>query len=99
MKKWHLQLQQLPDRRIDFYFPSFLGAIAYRVFRTQDKFKVKLIHGAIHSGAIIFAILGLITVFDFHNVNHIPNLYSLHSWIGLATVILFACQVSRTKVI
>ena len=43
---------------------------------------------------MVFAIGGLITVFDSHNktAKPIPNLYSIHSWIGLSTIIFFVLQ-------
>ncbi|XP_027138023.1 cytochrome b ascorbate-dependent protein 3-like [Larimichthys crocea] len=37
----------------------------------------------------IWKLLGLFAVFDFH----IPDLYSLHSWVGICTVVLFTFQV------
>lgn len=75
----------------------------YRAFRNTRKRKLKIIHAAINIGALIFTIIGLQAVFDSHNLNlnkqgepdPIPNMYSLHSWIGLTSVILFACQVKR----
>ena len=70
-----------------------LAAIAYRVFRNQNKYKIKLLHGGIHLAVFVLAVLGLVAVFDFHNANKIPNMYSLHSWIGIGSVSLFACQV------
>ena len=69
--------------------------IVYRVFRHENKFLVKLVHFGLQLVAFAIAIWGLKAVFDFHNHNNIPNLYSLHSWCGLTTVILFACQVRQ----
>ena len=69
--------------------------IVYRVFRHENKFFVKLVHFGLQLVAFGIAVWGLKAVFDNHNHNNIANLYSLHSWCGLATVILFACQVSE----
>ena len=71
-----------------------LAAIIYRVLRYQEKFQVKLIHAGLHAAAFVFIVIGLCAVFDFHNNKSIPNVYSLHSWIGIGTTVLFACQVS-----
>ena len=71
-----------------------LAAIIYRVLRYQEKFQVKLIHAGLHAAAFVFIVIGLCAVFDFHNNKNIPNVYSLHSWIGIGTTVLFACQVS-----
>lgn len=67
--------------------------IVYRVFRHENKFLVKLVHFGLQLVAFAIAIWGLKAVFDFHNHNNIPNLYSLHSWCGLTTVILFGSQL------
>ena len=44
--------------------------------------------------SLLFSVVGLKAVFDSHKIRGIPDLYSIHSWIGLVTVVLFACQVS-----
>jgi cytochrome b-561 len=77
-------------------FYIFLAAIMiYRAFRNNRKRRLKLAHMLIHVIAFILVIIGLVAVFDSHNLKAPPvrNLYTLHSWIGLSAVILFACQV------
>ncbi|XP_006076621.1 lysosomal membrane ascorbate-dependent ferrireductase CYB561A3 isoform X1 [Bubalus kerabau] len=49
-------------------------------------------HAAMHLLAFLLTVLGLHAVFEFHNHAKIPHLYSLHSWLGITTVFLFACQ-------
>lgn len=67
--------------------------IVYRVFRHENKLLIKLVHFGLQLVAFVIAVLGLKAVFDFHNHKGIPNLYSLHSWCGLLTIILFSCQL------
>ncbi|KAF3850413.1 hypothetical protein F7725_012185 [Dissostichus mawsoni] len=58
----------------------------------MNKLPWKLLHAGLMLLALIFSIVGLCAVFDFHNKNKTPNLYSLHSWIGIAATALFALQ-------
>lgn len=70
----------------------------------MKKIYIKILHGLIHVGALIFSAIGLKAVFDSHNLNikdgklsPIPNMYSLHSWMGIITVVLFGLQVRTVK--
>lgn len=67
--------------------------IVYRVFRHENKFVVKLVHFGLQLVAFCVAVVGLKAAFDYHNSNNITNLYSLHSWCGLITIILFTTQL------
>ncbi|XP_062873789.1 lysosomal membrane ascorbate-dependent ferrireductase CYB561A3 [Trichomycterus rosablanca] len=70
------------------------AAVVYRVplTWTQNKQPWKILHAVLLLLALLFSILGLCAVFDFHNTNHTPNLYSLHSWVGIVTTALFTAQ-------
>ncbi|KAK0175777.1 hypothetical protein PV327_009500 [Microctonus hyperodae] len=70
------------------------GMLIYRCKRTIRKQRLKLIHSGILIFSLMLTIIGLVSVFNSHNFQTppIPNMYSLHSWIGLTSVILFACQ-------
>lgn len=68
--------------------------LVYRLLRTTTKLYVKILHGIIHIAVLIFASIALKAVFDSHNkpIKPIPNMYSLHSWVGLTAVVLFGLQ-------
>lgn len=53
----------------------------------------KVLHAMLHLLAFTLTVVGLVAVFQFHNHSKISHLYSLHSWLGITTVIFFACQV------
>lgn len=71
------------------------------MFTAFLKFRfTKLLHLTIHSLILIFTIISLRAVFNSHNYHKdaegnlapIPNLYSLHSWLGLSVVIVYCLQ-------
>lgn len=70
----------------------------YRVPLTwgQNKLPWKLLHAALMLLALLLSIVGLCAVFSFHNAKKIPNMYSLHSWVGITTTALFAAQVDSS---
>jgi len=69
--------------------------LIYRVFVRFPKRIVKIAHGMIQAISLLFAFVGLKAVLDSHNLDPkpIPNFYSLHSWLGLATIGLFVLQL------
>ena len=75
---------------------SFPAMLTYRQWRCCNHSTIKLVHTLYHIMAIPCIAVGLIAAFDFHNNRKptpIPNLYSLHSWMGLFTVGLYGLQV------
>ena len=58
----------------------------YRVTRWLRFQRQKLIHFVVQSSAIIISLFGSYAVFRFHDVKNIPNMYSLHSWLGVTAV-------------
>lgn len=70
--------------------------LLYRICRCCRRIYVKLLHTVFHALAIPCVAVGFLAVLDSHNLAQprpIANFYSLHSWIGLVTMGLFAIQV------
>lgn len=78
-----------------FIFIQGIAIIVYRLPWTWkcSKLLMKSIHAGLNAVAAILAIISLVAVFDFHNTLHNPNMYSLHSWIGLSVVIFYMLQL------
>ncbi|GJQ85369.1 hypothetical protein Trydic_g10143 [Trypoxylus dichotomus] len=68
--------------------------LIFRTGRKVLKNKLKLVHMTVNMTALVVSILGVVAAFASHAVRHppTPDLYTLHSWIGLTTVILFGIQ-------
>ncbi|XP_066352570.1 probable ascorbate-specific transmembrane electron transporter 1 [Miscanthus floridulus] len=52
----------------------------------------KKVHLALHAAGLAAGVLGVYAVFKFHVESGIPNLYSLHSWVGIAAITLYGVQ-------
>merc|ERR1711997_261856 len=73
------------------------GALIYRVIPPRNeshKLKLKIGHAGTMLVAFILMVIGLQAAFDSHNLADPPkpNMYTLHSWVGLLAAILFGCQ-------
>ncbi|XP_039297076.1 cytochrome b reductase 1 [Nilaparvata lugens] len=77
-------------------FISFSGfsMLLYRISRCCRQIYVKLFHMLFHALAIPCIVIGFIAVWDSKNLSVPPikNFYSMHSWMGLITMGLFALQ-------
>ncbi|NXE00031.1 CY561 protein, partial [Chaetorhynchus papuensis] len=67
--------------------------LVYRVFRHEAKRSTKALHALLHGLALVIALVGIIAVFESHQTKGIPNMYSLHSWCGMAAFVLYLLQV------
>uniref|UniRef100_A0A663MIA4 Plasma membrane ascorbate-dependent reductase CYBRD1 n=1 Tax=Athene cunicularia TaxID=194338 RepID=A0A663MIA4_ATHCN len=79
------------DVSISLYWSAI---IVYRLPWTWkcSKLLMKFIHAGLNTIAMILAIVSMVAVFEYHNARNIPNMYSLHSWIGLTLV----CHIALT---
>lgn len=73
------------------------GALIYRVIPPRNdshKLGLKIGHAVVMMITFIIMVVGLQAAFDSHNLATPPkpNLYTLHSWIGLIAALLFGFQ-------
>ncbi|XP_057736544.1 transmembrane ascorbate ferrireductase 1 [Arachis stenosperma] len=72
----------------------FLGGeaiISYKSLPLKKEVK-KVIHLTLHAIALALGIFGICAAFKNHNESGIANLYSLHSWLGIAVISLYVIQ-------
>nr|XP_043606950.1 transmembrane ascorbate ferrireductase 2-like [Erigeron canadensis] len=65
--------------------------LAYKTVSGTKAFK-KLVHLVLQFLAFMLGVFGLWAAWKFHNDRGIDNFYSLHSWLGVACLFLFAIQ-------
>ncbi|KAL9259208.1 putative transmembrane ascorbate ferrireductase 3 [Drosera capensis] len=75
----------------EFIFFAGEAMMAYKTVAAQRAVQ-KFIHMALHLGAITFGIVGVYAAFKYHNLQQFTNMYTLHSWLGLCTFILYGIQ-------
>ncbi|KXG26782.1 hypothetical protein SORBI_3006G159600 [Sorghum bicolor] len=64
----------------------------YKVFPKLNHDTAKLTHLILHAIATVLGAFGIYCAFKYHNDSGIANLYSLHSWLGIGTISLYAIQ-------
>ena len=96
---WHMDaIAYIPI--LNQIFPPFSAMLMYRTCRCCRRIWSKLLHTMFHLLAAPCIAIGFVAVWDFHNDRRVdgvpapvPHFYSLHSWMGLTTMGLFALQV------
>ncbi|XP_077230205.1 putative ascorbate-specific transmembrane electron transporter 1 [Tasmannia lanceolata] len=76
---------------VGFIFVSGEAIIAYKTIPVTRKTQ-KFIHMKLHLIALLLGILGIYAIFQFQSDLGIPNMRTLHSWLGMGTICLFALQ-------
>lgn len=69
------------------------AVMAYRIILGPRAAK-KAVHLLLHLVSLAFAAVGLYAAVKFHSDLGLPDVRSLHSWLGIATIGLYALQVS-----
>ncbi|KAL4586455.1 hypothetical protein LXL04_011091 [Taraxacum kok-saghyz] len=77
---------------LGFFIFSGEAMIAYKAIPAQRQ-TIKLIHLMFHLIALASGIFGVYAVFKFHDEVKGAHMYTLHSWIGMATIVLFGFQL------
>lgn len=76
---------------------STAAIMIYKVFPNLNHDTAKLTHLILHAIATVLGALGIYCAFKYHNDSGIANLYSLHSWLGIGTIALYAIQVTARR--
>jgi Eukaryotic cytochrome b561 len=63
---------------------------SYRVLKAGRAWQKRL-HMLLHSASAVLSTIGIVAMFRFHKEKDIPDLYSVHSWLGIIVYIGFIC--------
>jgi cytochrome b-561 len=73
-------------------FSFFKAILVFRAFKSVSKMRIKVIHAISHVTSIVLITLGLAVEFISHYQHGEKDFYSLHSWLGMFTIIIFVGQ-------
>ncbi|XXG51229.1 hypothetical protein AAC387_Pa02g5048 [Persea americana] len=76
---------------IGFIFVAGEAIMAYKTIPGSRKVQ-RAVHMGLHLVALLVGILGVYAIFKFHREVGIPDMYTLHSWLGMGTICLFGLQ-------
>ena len=71
---------------------KFAAILAYSTIHMVDHRMQKMAHMMIHLVGLILGIFGVYAAFKFHDAAVVPDLMSLHSWLGITAIALFGLQ-------
>ncbi|CAA6664778.1 unnamed protein product [Spirodela intermedia] len=74
-----------------FIFVAGEAIMAFKIIRAPKKLQ-KLVHMALQLVALGLGSFGVYAAFKYHRESHIPDMTSLHSWLGMATICLVGLQ-------
>ncbi|KAG0585136.1 hypothetical protein M758_3G262100 [Ceratodon purpureus] len=74
-----------------FIFLSSEAIVVYKLVNGEKVYQ-KAVHMTVQGVAIFLAIVGVCAAYKFHIDNGIQNFYSLHSWFGVMTIVLYVVQ-------
>ncbi|XP_065220652.1 transmembrane ascorbate-dependent reductase CYB561-like isoform X1 [Planococcus citri] len=77
---------------ISFIYLTGSGILTFRILRNLPKNTLKLIHASVKGVNCVLAVIGVWAAFNFHAKANIPDLYTMHSWIGMLTLVVYIAQ-------
>ncbi|CAD6186639.1 unnamed protein product [Caenorhabditis auriculariae] len=77
---------------VAFVFLQGEALLAYRVYRYNVKILSKLIHAALHTVVIGMSATAFAVIILTKNASKNPHFSSIHSWIGLSVLFIYATQ-------
>lgn len=71
--------------------------MAYKTIPGRRDVQVqRVVHLTLQTIALGSGILGIVSVFKFQDEAEIPDMFTLHSWLGMIAICLFGLQVPKS---
>ncbi|MED6120898.1 hypothetical protein PIB30_025222 [Stylosanthes scabra] len=77
---------------IGFVLVSGEAIMVYKSVPGKQQRSLKVVHLLLHLIALATGILGIVTIFKFKKESSLPNMYTLHSWLGISAICSFGLQ-------